>query len=1118
EPNAYLHLNGAHDETMLPATAVEAAEGVDAEFLRGIGRLDLSGRDEAEYDKRHEHAEVVVVGAGPAGLAAALAAAAGGARVVLVEQDPLLGGDLLAASPDLRIEGASAAEWLETARAALDRAPECRVLTRTTLLGSYDGNTLVALERRDAHPHAGRPGVSRQRLWHLTARRVVLATGALERPIAFPGNDLPGVMLASAARVYARRYAIRPAGSAVVATTNDAGYETALALAATGARVSIVDAREQGAEAELREACEAAGVRIEAGAAVVEALGARRVEGVRIARLDEAGRAAEPVRSEACELLAVSGGWTPAVHLHSQRQGRVAWDEAAAAFLPVEPVPGQLLAGSLCGAGTTAQALSTGRRAGLEAAEQSGFPAPRTEAAAAPETLFDHGPGRTRPLWLVLPPDGEGLDRAFVDLHRDATAADVLRATGAGLRSVEHVKRYTSIGTGAEQGRTGGVTAVAIVAAALGGAADGTGAADPGAVGTTGYRAPYTPVAFAALAGRSRGELYDPVRRTPSHEWASARGALFEDVGQWKRAWYFPQPGESMDEAVARECRAARRGVAFMDATTLGKIEIRGRDAGVFLNRIYTNAFAKLPEGKARYGVMCTPDGMVFDDGVTLRLAEDRYFMTTTTGGAARVLEWLEEWLQTEWPELDVVCTSATEQFATIAVVGPRSRDVLAKLLPGEDVGREAWGFMEFRQTVLASGVPARVCRISFSGELAFEINVDTWYGASVWEQVAEAGAEFGITPYGTETMHVLRAEKAFPIVGQDTDGTVAPQDLGMEWVVSKTKDFVGRRSFDRPSHRTPRKELVALLPLDRGLRLPEGAQIVEAGVDPATAAPPVPMLGHVTSSYRSEALGRTFALALVLDGRARIGGRLRASFQGTSAEVEVVDPVVYDPDGARRDGDEAPEPQPTRRREIPPEPTGLRRSPAAQAAERMAAGSVARVRLRELPFHTMIGLRVQPGSAAAERCGRALGTQLPERCGALGGDPAGDGAAVLWIGPDELLVVAPEQAPAERAALLSALVEAVGEDPGQAVDLSANRTILELTGPEAREVLAKSCPIDLHDRAFPPGTAVSALLGAFPVLLWRSGEQTWRILPRASFAQSAADWLLDGMREFGHA
>jgi sarcosine oxidase subunit alpha len=379
---------------------------------------------------------------------------------------------------------------------------------------------------------------------------------------------------------------------------------------------------------------------------------------------------------------------------------------------------------------------------------------------------------------------------------------------------------------------------------------------------------------------------------------------LFEDVGQWKRPRYYPQSGEDMDAAVLRECSAVRDSVGYLDATTLGKIEIRGTGAGEFLNRIYTNAFKKLAPGSARYGVMCTPDGMIFDDGVTLRLDENRYFMTTTTGGAARVLDWLEEWLQTEWPELDVSCTSVTEQWTTIAVVGPKSRAVLGKLAPGLDLSTEAFPFMTFRETVLASGVFARICRISFSGELAYEINVPAWYGLQTWEDVTEAGAEFKITPYGTETMHVLRAEKGYPIVGQDTDGTVTPQDAGMEWVVSKVKDFIGKRSYERVGVRSEgRKHLVSVMPTDGTIRLPEGTQLVEAGVPLTPDVRPIPMQGFVTSSYHSAALGRSFGLALIKNGRDRIGDHLLAVFGTELVDVVVGETVLFDAEGKRRDG-----------------------------------------------------------------------------------------------------------------------------------------------------------------------------------------------------------------------
>jgi sarcosine oxidase, subunit alpha len=814
--------------------------------------------------------------------------------VIVVDEQPELGGSLLSGRGET-VDGVPALDWVARVAAGLEAAPEVVVLHRTTAFGSYDDNYVLALQHRTDHlPGPAPRGVSRQRVWHIRARRVVLATGAHERPLVFAGNDRPGVLLASAVRSYLNRYAVTVGSRVVVATTNDSAYDTVADLLAAGVEVAaVVDARPEPSARADRWA--AAGVRVLLGSTVVETLGAPRVSGVLISALDADGLLIGAVEEIPCDVVAVSGGWNPAVHLHSQRQGGLGWDDGLAAFVPDGTVRDQQVAGAARGTFDLAGCLAEGTEAGVAAAVAAGFAA----RACAPASDGGSGLGAIRQLWLVPGRSGDPAqwDEHFVDLQRDQTVADVWRATDAGMRSVEHVKRYTSIGTAHDQGKTSGVIAVGVIAAALG---DET----IGQIGTTTYRAPYTPVSFAALAGRQRGDLFDPERTTPVHPWHVAQGAQFELVGQWLRPWFYPQPGEDMDAAVARECRAARTGVAMMDASTLGKIEIWGADAGEFLNRIYTNAFKKLPVGSARYGVMCTPDGMVFDDGVTLRLADDGYFMTTTTGGAARVLDWLEEWLQTEWPELDVHCTSVTEQWTTIAVVGPQSRQVVGRLVPDLDVSAEAFPFMTFRETTLASGVPARICRISFSGELAYEINVAGWYGLAVWEQVHAAGADLGITPYGTETMHVLRAEKAFPIVGQDTDGTVTPQDLGMAWVVSKQKDFVGKRSFTRAdTARTDRKHLVALLTEDGTTRLPEGTQVVAPDVPVTPADGPVPMLGHVTSSYTSEALGRPFALALIADGRNRIGQTLLAPVGDRLVPVTVAEPVLYDPEGTKRDG-----------------------------------------------------------------------------------------------------------------------------------------------------------------------------------------------------------------------
>jgi sarcosine oxidase subunit alpha len=719
EPNALVQVG---DEPMLRATLVELEEGLVAEPLAGKGRLAVAA-DARRYETMHAHCDVLVVGAGRSGRAAAEAASG---RVMLVDS----GHGHNNADQKTTVSGASLGRLWGVSGASLGRpgdAPETMGLSQTWVVGLYDGNYAVAVER-------GR------RVWRIRAKRIVLATGALERPAVFPDNDRPGTMLAGAYERYGR-----PAGA-----------------------------------------------------------------------------------------TPTTGGWSPRVHLWSQLGGRLRWDDRIGA-----PVPDGELRGVECVGRLTGKGL------------------PDAPAFALP---------------------GGDEDAMFVDLERDSTVADIRRAIGAGLRSVEHVKRYTTIGTGSEQGKLANVNAIRIAAELLG--------VRPGELGTTTFRPPYVPVSFAALAGRDRGGLFDPVRTTPIHPWHVAHGAVFEDVGQWKRPRYYPQAGEDMDAAVRRECAAARGDVAMMDATTLGKIDVQGPDAVELLNRLYTNAYDSLAVGMCRYGVLCKADGMVFDDGVVMRVGPRRFLCTTTTGNAAAVLAWMEEWLQTEWPELRVWLTSVTEQWTTVAVVGPGSRTHLARLT-AIPLDAESFPFMAIREGAVA-GIPARVCRVSFSGELAFEVNVDGRRGPEAWEAIHDAGP---ITPYGTEAMHVLRAEKGFPIVGQETDGTVTPQDLGMDWIVSKQKrDFVGKRSFARADTAgADRKQLVGLLP-ER--RLPEGAQIVAAPGETA-------MLGHVTSSYESVALGRPFALALVRGGRTRLGETVYAD--GVAAEV--VGSTLYDPEGARRDG-----------------------------------------------------------------------------------------------------------------------------------------------------------------------------------------------------------------------
>ena len=462
------------------------------------------------------------------------------------------------------------------------------------------------------------------------------------------------------------------------------------------------------------------------------------------------------------------------------------------------------------------------------------------------------------------------------------------------MRSIEHVKRYTAIGTAHDQGKTSGTVTMGLIGQAIGKA--------PDEIGSLTFRPPYITIPFAALAGRDRGLLSDPERTTPIHSWHVASGAPMEDVGQWKRPWYFPKSGENMHVSVLRECAAVREGVGVMDASTLGKIDIQGKDAGQFLDMIYTNMFSTLKVGMSRYGLMCGIDGMVFDDGVTTRISENHWLMTTTTGGAAKVLDWLEEWLQTEWPHLEVYCTSVTEQISTVAIVGPKSRELMSRLAPSLDVSNEAFAFMENKHADVA-GVPARIARISFSGELAYEINVPAIYGLHIWESVMSKGADLNITPYGTETMHVLRAEKGFVIVGQETDGTQTPDDLDMSWIVSRKKDdFIGKRSFSRAdTAREGRHQLVGILADDGSYVIPEGAYIV-AGADEKTA-PPVKHIGYITSSYDSAALGRSFALALVANGLARKGEKIAIPMADRVVTGVITDSVFVDKENTRRDG-----------------------------------------------------------------------------------------------------------------------------------------------------------------------------------------------------------------------
>lgn len=861
-------------------------------FIRkaaGLGKAPEQA-DPDYYDKFNQHCDVLVVGAGPAGLAAALKAGKAGARVIIADEQSEIGGSLLASTTFISEE--SAANWLATTTMQLESMDNVQILNRSTVFGYYDHNFLTIAERRSDHLGNSATSGSRERLHRVRATQVILATGAIERPIVFAHNDVPGVMLASSVSTYINRYGVTPGERLVLFTSNDNAYQTAVDWHAAGREVcAVVDSRQE-SNGEMVEAVRKLGIDVIVGHVVIEAHGGKRVTGASIAPVNSAGDAlVGAARRLECDLIVSSGGWSPVVHLSSQTGVKPVWNEEIIGFVPGESEHHHRCIGAANGQWSLAQCLNDGAMVGAEMAGLTGHQYDDLEHASYE---VDEIPQQA-PQALFLAPHSKSTSRApsqFVDFQLDVTAAAIELAAREGYESIEHAKRYTAMGFGTDQGKLGNINGMAILANAL----DQTIAE----TGTTIFRPAYTPTTFGAIAGRDVGALFDPERDTPMHRWHEENGAVWEDVGQWKRPWYFPNIGESMYDAVNRECLAVRSSVGILDASTLGKIDIQGPDAAEFITRVYTNSFLKLAVGKCRYGLMLKEDGMVFDDGVTACLGENHYQMFTTTGGAAGVLEWLELWQQTEWPELDVYFTSVTDHWATATVTGPNARKVIAKVCKDIDLERDAFAFMDWRDGTVAK-VPARVFRISFTGELTYEVNVPSHYGRYLWEQLMLAGEEFDITPYGTETMHVLRAEKGFIIVGQDTDGSVTPHDLNMSWVVGKNKafSFLGKRSLDRSdSTRDKRKQLVGLKTSDPKEVLPEGAQIVD---DPNQTLP-MDMLGHVTSSYYSACLQHSIALAVVKGGLGRIGDTVHCPLaDGRSIPSTIVSSVFYDPDGERQ-------------------------------------------------------------------------------------------------------------------------------------------------------------------------------------------------------------------------
>jgi sarcosine oxidase subunit alpha len=839
----------------------------------GLGRASLEA-DPDTYEKAHAFCDLLVVGGGPAGLAAALAAGRAGARVIVCDEDFLLGGRL---NGDRHlIDGTGGALWARQVADELASMPEVRVMTRTTVFGAYDGNTLGALERVADHVPAPAAHQVRQRLWKIVARRTVLAAGALERPIVFGGNDRPGVMLASGVRTYVNRFRVTPGHRTAVFTTCDDGWKTAFDLLDAHVEVPvIVDARRQ-IPAPLEKEAAHRSLRVMLGAQILDAHGARGVSGIDVR--DERGRT---IRI-ATDALAVAGGWDPNTALSTHLGGRPRWSDVICAHVPAELPRGMIAVGAAAGDFSLAGALRTGAAAGSEAACASGF-----EAAAWSPPRVDDEAVAGAPLWFVSGARG----KAFVDPQHDVTTKDIAVAVREGFYSAELLKRYTTLGMGTDQGKTSALNGHALVAALTGRA--------PADFGTIASRPPYTPVAIGALAGVHRGPDFRPCRLTPSHRWAESMGATFVDLGEWRRAKAFPLAGEEdWKRTLVREVRGVRGGVGVCDVSTLGKIDVQGADACAFLERVYANTISTLPVGKARYGIMLREDGIVFDDGTVARLAPLHFALSTTSAHAVKVLQHLEHARQVLWPELDVQLASTTEQWAQFAVAGPRSRALLERLLAGVlDVSNAGFPYLacaEFQW----QGQPARLFRISFSGELAYELAVPARRGEPAIRAIMTAGEDLGVVPYGMEALGTMRIEKGH-MTGAELNGTTTAHDLGLGRMMSAQKDYIGRVLATRPGLSAPdRPALIGLKPSRLDARLTTGAHFLRLGAQPSLANDE----GFISSVTFSPTLGHWIGLGFLKRGRDRIGEKARAHDPLTSGdvEVEIMNPVFYDPDGKR--------------------------------------------------------------------------------------------------------------------------------------------------------------------------------------------------------------------------
>ena len=852
-------------------------------FIRKAAGLGVASieKDKERYEHKFEYCDLLVTGSGPSGLASAYAAAKNGAKVILAEDKPRFGGTLL--TDDVSIDNLSGKDWAEKIISELKSMPNVTVKNRSQVFGYYDHNMLVMFERVSDHLEKKSKFTPRQRLWYIRAKETILSTGSIERPIVFGNNDTPGIFLSAAAKEYMKVYGVLVGKKPLIFTNNDSAYETALEFKKNNVEPIILDTREEHSS-ELIDEAKSKGIDIRFTHGVIVANGYKKVKSAKIGKLNKDKNSFEKIETVDCDCICVSGFWTPSVHLASQSGNKLKYEEKIDAFIPDKKKQHETSVGAANGSFTLEESLKNGFENGSNLSAKI----TDTKTEIAIPNVNEKKYGAHDKFWCMPLPKNENPKR-FVDFQNDVSVSDIEIALREGYRSIEHVKRYTTLGMATDQGRTSNLNGLQLVSNIENKIVP--------EVGHTTFRPPFTPITIGTIVGREVGMEYMPTRKTPMHEWHEKNNAVFVDAGAWKRPRYYKQGNETLFEASKREAKNVRENVGICDVTTLGKIDIKGPDAAEFLNRVYTNAWMKLPVGKARYGLMLREDGIVMDDGTTTRISENHYHMTTTTAQAANVLSHLEYYLQIVWPELNVNVVSTTEQWAGAAIAGPKSRDMLSKLYPDLDVSNDALPFMGYKEAEFF-GVPSRIFRISFSGELAYEINVKSDHGMFMWEKMMEVGKEFGNQPYGTEALSTLRIEMGH-VAGPELDGRTIPSDVSLNGLVSKKKDFIGKNSLGREAFNVEsRQKIVGLIPIDRKSSIPEGSHIVQD----QNAKLPNPKLGHVSSSCWSVENNNPFSLAIMKDGKNMIGKKFFAvsPLKNKSIEVEVISSHYVDPEGKR--------------------------------------------------------------------------------------------------------------------------------------------------------------------------------------------------------------------------